>query len=112
MARIRVSDRRWRSRVEIGLRNSKAPAVVAMQLHLGVERLLEESGEYSNCLKVVRFGGGKCEDAAVFGEEHIVLREIEAEASDWERPVAEAAQRKDASVPGPKLVAPWCESHE
>src|SRR5271155_5635055 len=87
MARVGVSDRRWRSRFEIGLRNSKALAVVAMQLHLGVERLVEEAGKYSNRPKVVRFGCGKCEDAAVFGEEHVVLRQIEAEAIDWERSV-------------------------
>jgi hypothetical protein len=89
-----VCDWRWRSRLEVGFRNPKALAVVAMQLHLGVERLVEEAGKYSNRLEVGRFGGGKCEDAAVFGEEHVVLSEIEAEAIDRERPVAEAAHER------------------
>jgi hypothetical protein len=62
-----------------------------MQLHLGVERLVEEARKYSNRLEVARFGCGKCEDAAVFDEEQVVLNEIEAEAINRERPVAEAA---------------------
>jgi hypothetical protein len=67
MPRVSVSDWRWRSRLEVGFRNSKSLAVSAMQLHLGVERLVEKASEYSNRLKVTRFGCGKCEDPAVFG---------------------------------------------
>jgi hypothetical protein len=69
MACVSVRDWRWRSRLEVGFRNSKALAVVAMQLHLGVERLVEEARKYSNRLEVVRFGCAKCEDAAVFDKE-------------------------------------------
>lgn len=94
MTRVSVRDWRRRSRLEVGFRNSKTLAVVAMQLHLGVERLVEEARKYSNRLEVVRFGCAKCEDAAVFDKEHVVLSEVEAEAIDRERPVAEAAHER------------------
>jgi len=54
MARVRVSDWRWHSRLEVGFRNSKALAVITMQLHLGVERLVEEARKYSTRLEVAR----------------------------------------------------------
>jgi len=65
-----------------------------MQLHLGVERLVEEARKYSNRLEVARFCGAKCEAAALFDKEQVVLSEIEAEAIDRERPVAEAAHER------------------
>src|ERR1700686_2009181 len=65
MARVSVSDWRWCSRLEVGFRNPKALAVVAMQLHLGAERLVEEARKYSDGLEVGRFGCGKRASRAV-----------------------------------------------
>src|SRR5260370_38932918 len=95
---------RWRSRLEVGFRNSKTLAIVAMQLHLGVERLVEEARKYSNRLEVARFGRAKCEDAAVFDKEQVILSEIEAEAIDRDRPVAEASHERSIQLTVPNTL--------
>ena len=73
-----------------------------MQLHLGVERLVEKARKHSNRLKVLSFGGGKCEDAAVFDKEH-ANPERDRSGNDRSEaiPVVEAAH-KGSSAHGPK----------
>jgi hypothetical protein len=53
----------------------------------------------------VRFGCAKCEDAAVFDKEHVVLSEIEAEAIDREK-------RSIGSVPSPRPRTKGCFSSQ